>query len=249
MTITYHPELIQGSEEWHAARCGLLTASEMKLIVAAVPEPETRIKVDGTPYKQREWKPAADTDKCRAHLWELLAQRITRYVEPSYIGDDMLRGQEEEVYARLLYAEHYAPVDETGFVTNDEWGFTLGFSPDGLVGDAGFIETKSRRQKYQAETLVEYVATGTIPPEFVFQVQTGLLVTRRKWCDFLSYTGGFHMAVIRVYPDPVVQAGIIEAATDFERRAAEKMVAYRAVMASNARILPTVRRIQQEMYM
>ena len=248
MSIVYHPELIQGSEEWHAARCGLLTASEMKLIVAAVPEPETRIKADGTPYKQREWKPVADTDKCRAHLWELLAQRITRYVEPTYVGDDMLRGQEDEVYARLLYAEHYAPVDETGFVTNDEWGFTLGFSPDGLVDEDGFIEAKGRRQKYQAETLVECVPTGTIPPEFVFQVQTGLLVTRRKWCDFLSYTGGFHMAVIRVYPDPVVQAGIIEAATDFERRAAEKMVAYRAVMASNARILPTIRRVEQEMF-
>ena len=38
MTITYHPELIQGSDEWHAARCGLLTASEMKLIVTPPPE-------------------------------------------------------------------------------------------------------------------------------------------------------------------------------------------------------------------
>ena len=31
--ITYHAKLTQGSEEWHAARCGLLTASEMHLIV------------------------------------------------------------------------------------------------------------------------------------------------------------------------------------------------------------------------
>jgi hypothetical protein len=116
------------------------------------------------------------------------------------------------------------------------------------VDEDGFIEAKGRRQKYQAETLVECVPTGTIPPEFVFQVQTGLLVTRRKWCDFLSYTGGFYMAVIRVYPDPVVQAGIIEAATAFEKKAAEKMAAYRAVMASNARILPTIRRIEQEMF-
>ena len=33
MPITYHNDLIQGSDEWHAARCGRLTASEMKLIL------------------------------------------------------------------------------------------------------------------------------------------------------------------------------------------------------------------------
>ena len=137
MTITCHRDLIQGSDEWKAARCGLLTASEMKLIVTPPPEPDARIKKDGQPYKQREWNPVADNDKCRAHLYELLAQRITGYVEPQYISDDMLRGQEEEVYARALYAEHYAPVEEVGFITNDELGFTLGFSPDGLVGDDG----------------------------------------------------------------------------------------------------------------
>ena len=31
--ITYRPDLFQGSAEWHAARCGLLTASEMRLII------------------------------------------------------------------------------------------------------------------------------------------------------------------------------------------------------------------------
>ena len=248
MTITCHRDLIQGSDEWKAARCGLLTASEMKLIVTPPPEPDARIKKDGQPYKQREWNPVADNDKCRAHLYELLAQRITGYVEPQYISDDMLRGQEEEVYARALYAEHYAPVEEVGFITNDEWGFTLGFSPDGLVGDDGFIECKSRRQKYQAETLVEHVPAGTIPPEYIIQTQTGFLVTHRKWCDHISYSGGFFMATIRVYPDPKVQDAIIAAAAAFEKRLADKLGAYRAVMASKARVLPTIRRVEQEMY-
>ena len=31
--VRIHAEMIQGSDEWLAARCGLLTASEMKLIV------------------------------------------------------------------------------------------------------------------------------------------------------------------------------------------------------------------------
>lgn len=212
-----------------AARCGLLTASEMKLIL--------------TPTLK-----AASNEKERSHLWELLAQRITHYVELQYIGDSMLRGQEDEVYARALYSEHYAPVTEVGFVTNDEWGFTLGFSPDGLVGDDGFIECKSRCQKYQAETLIEHVGKGTIPQEFMLQIQTGFLVTKRKWCDFLSYNGGFYMATIRVFPDPVIMDAIEAASAAFEKRLAEKMEAYRAVMASKARILPTIRRVEQEMF-
>ena len=33
MTIKYHADITQGSDEWFALRCGLLTASEMKLIL------------------------------------------------------------------------------------------------------------------------------------------------------------------------------------------------------------------------
>ena len=119
--IVYHHDLEQGSDEWLAARCGILTASEMKLIVSPTLKP-------------------ASNDKERAHLYELLAQRITGHVEPHYVTDDMLRGHEDEVEARILYAERYAPVESAGFITNGKWGFTLGYSPDGLVGDDGLIE-------------------------------------------------------------------------------------------------------------
>lgn len=219
--IRYHRDLIQGSNEWLAARRGLLTASEMKLIV--------------TPTGK-----AASNDKERAHLWELLAQRITGHVEPSYISDDMLRGQEDEILARALYAKHHAKVEEVGFVTNDIWGFTIGYSPDGLVGDEGLIECKSRRQKYQVET----IATGRVPAEYLIQIQTGLLVTERKWCDFVSYSGGLPMAVIRVTADPVLQVNILEAACDFHDRLLVKLAAYREASAG---LIPTERRIEQEM--
>ena len=228
--IKYYRDLIQGSDEWLEARRGLLTASEMKLIV--------------TPTLK-----AASNDKERAHLYELLAQRITGHVEPHYVGDDMLRGHEDEVDARILYAERYAPVADMGFITNDRWGFTLGCSPDGLVGDDGMIECKSRRQKYQIETLVENVDEDTIPGDYVMQIQTGLLVSARKWCDFVSYSGGLHMAAIRVFPDAHIQDAIIAAATAFEARLAEKMAKYRAVLASKARLIPTERRVELEMHL
>jgi hypothetical protein len=128
----------------------------------------------------------ADNVKSRAHLWEMAAQRISRYVEPQYISDAMLRGQEDEIKARDAYSKHYAPVEQCGFVTNNKWGFTLGCSPDGLVGDDGMIEVKSRCQKFQVETIVE----GKMPDDFLLQVQGELLVTQREWCDFISYSAG-----------------------------------------------------------
>jgi hypothetical protein len=230
MTITYHTELIQGSDSWLSARCGLLTASEIKLIVT----PTLKI---------------ASNDKERAHLYELLAQRITKYVEPSYIGADMLRGYDDEIEARRIYHEKIAPVEEMGFITNDKWGFTLGFSPDGLVGDDGFLEGKSRRQKYQIETMVECVLEERIPVDYLLQEQTGHLVSERGWCDFISYSGGLPMVVIRVYPDEIVQDAIINAAGAFEKRLREKMEKYAEVLASKARMFPTERRVEKEMYL
>ena len=246
MTITIHNDLIQGSDEWHAARCGLLTASEMKLVVAPKPKPETRVKKNGEPYKEREWDPVADNDRVRAHVWELAAQRITQYVEPTYIGDAMLRGHEDEILARALYAERYAPVEEVGFVTNDKWGFTLGCSPDGMVGTDGMIECKSRCQKYQIQTIVEEYREGAIPEDYVLQVQTGMLVTGRTWCDFLSYSGGLPMAVIRVEADPVMQTAIIEAAAKFEARICAAIDDFHAAIAARGYPM-TERRIEEEM--
>ena len=227
MTMKIHADLAQGSDEWKAARCGLITASEMKLIL--------------TP----SLKPASN-EKERAHLWELLAQRITGYVEPQYVSDDMLRGQEDEIQARALYAEHYAPVTECGFITNDVWGFTIGYSPDGLVGDDGLIECKSRRQKYQMQTIVEWA----VPDEFILQIQTGLLVSGRQWCDFVSYCGGLPMAVLRVHPDTVIHEAIVAAAAGFERRIRQYEAGYRDHIAhAELRTIPTVRRIEEAMFL
>jgi hypothetical protein len=228
-SITYYPELIQGCDEWLQARCALLTASEMKLIL--------------TPTLKM-----ASNDKERAHLYELAAQRINKYVEPHYISDDMLRGHEDEIEARALYAKHFAPVQDMGFITNDEWGFTLGYSPDGLVGEVGAIEAKSRRQKFQFETWVEFVTRGEVPPDYLLQHQTGMLVADLSWIDFLSFCGGMPMVRLRVYPDDKIKNAIVETSGEFERRLAEKMAKYDAALKSAAPFIATERKIVQEMF-
>ena len=230
MSIVYHAEMVQGSEEWHAARCGLLTASEMRLIV--------------TPTLK-----AASNDKERAHLYELLAQRITKHVEPRYISDDMLRGQEDEIYALEEYAKAYEPIKRVGFVTNDRWGFTIGYSPDALVGDDGQVECKSRSQKYQIQTLVDFVSSDTIDPDYKIQVQTGLLVTERAWCDLVSYCGGLPMATVRVYPDEKIQAAIIAAASQFDSRLKAAEHKFTVLMVDpKMRLIPTIRRKYEEIF-
>lgn len=221
--IKYWPDVEQGTDEWHALRCGILTASEMKLILT----PTLKI---------------ASNDRERQHLYELLGQRITQYVEPRYIGDDMLRGDEDEINARIEYSEHYGPVTECGFITNDFLGFTIGYSPDGLVGDDGLIECKSRRQKYQIETII----SGRMPDYYTLQCQTGLMVSERKWIDFVSRCAGLPLFVCRLYPDQKIIDAIACAASDFEERIQKAMKKYNDWRDSQTILIETQREIEQE---
>jgi hypothetical protein len=232
MAIVHHNDLVQGTAEWHAARNGLLTASEMKLILT----PTLKI---------------ASNEKERAHLYTLMAQRIAGYTEDSYLGDDMLRGHEDEIDSKIEYQKHYAPLEECGFITNDRWGFKLGFSPDGLVnadpidGD-GFVETKSRKHKLHLETIMTHAVPQTMPDEFCLQVQTGMLVSERNWCDFISYSAGLPMFTVRIYPNERIQAAIIDAASAFEERVTQGIIDFAEISKADIRLIPTKRRENME---
>lgn len=192
MSIIIYSELEQGTDEWLEARRGILTASEVKLVLT----PSLKV---------------AKNDKVRAHMWDLAAQNISGFVEPSFISDDMLRGITDEVRALEYYESRYEATQPCGFITNDKWGFTIGYSPDALVGDEGLIECKSRRQKFQIETIVK----DEVPQEYMLQIQTALMVSERQWIDFVSFCGGLPMYVKRVYPDNNIQETILTAAKDF----------------------------------
>lgn len=225
MAIVYHDDVEQGTDEWLAMRRGVLTASEMKLILT----PTLKI---------------AKNENVRKHVYEIAAQRISEYTEPTFIGDDMLRGGEDEIRARDLYSREYAPVTQTGFVTNDDLGFKVGYSPDGLVGEYGLIEIKGRRQKYQ----VEAISSDEVPSDFVMQLQAGLFVTKRKFIDFICYSGGLPMFVKRVLPDPEIQRALKDAATEFEFQVRKVIENYHANVKKYAFHM-TERVVEQEMFM
>lgn len=221
MTITMHKDVYQGTPEWYALRCGILTASEMDEIV--------------TPSNLQP----ANNDKARKHLFNLMAQRITKHVEQGYVSFDMMRGNADEIDARQLYSDNYAPVEQVGFVTNDKWGFVLGYSPDGLVGDDGLIECKSRAPKFQLETIIK----DEVPSEYMIQLQIGMLVTERPWIDFISYCGGLPMFTKRVLADDGFQSALIVAAAKFYERMDEMTIHFAEKLQSGAqRLIPTERR-------
>lgn len=204
MTLTIHEELDQGTPDWFNARRGLMTASELNLILT----PKLKI---------------ADNEKTRSHCFELAAQRLNDFTDPSWDGENALRGWADEIRARDLYSEHFAEVKEVGGMVRDFGDFKLWCSPDGLVGEDGGIEVKSRLQKHQTKTVFE----NAVPEEHMLQVQAFLLVSGRGWIDYLSYSGGTPLWRIRVEPDEAVHAAIIQACTAFEERIQEVMRVYK----------------------
>ena len=178
MSIEIFPELEQGSDEWLAARCGLLTASTIGRLI--------------TPKLQ-----VADNETSRGLIETLVAERLTGHIDPIYPNADMQRGTMDEPYARDLYSEQYAPVTEIGFAVRTINGHRLGASPDGLIGDDGGLEIKSRSPKIQLKTIL----TREIPPANLAQIHACMFVLDRDWWDYCSYAGGWPLYVQRVHRD------------------------------------------------
>lgn len=115
------------------------------------------------------------------YMRKLAAERLTGEVEESFRNSIMDKGSEAENEAK----EHYStllgiPVVSVGFVEKNEW---VGTSPDGLVGDDGTIEIKCPL----GSTHIDYIIKNKMPAVYIPQVQGGLWITGRKWCDFISY--------------------------------------------------------------
>jgi hypothetical protein len=233
----------QGTEEWLAARRGIVTASVIgQLITYRTPtaidfgcpecgaesndpcrgkaNPERSIqslhRARTAVAKASNQPPRlgiARNDESRSVVAELAAERLTGFTDDHYVSDDMFRGHEDEPRAIEAYEKHYGvQVRSAGFLVNDDHGFRLGCSPDGLVGDDGLVECKSRRPKKHVQTVI----ADEVPAENMAQIMCGLLVTGRSWCDYISYSSGLHLWVKRVTPDERWFRAIVAAATEFE---------------------------------
>ena len=184
--IKVHEGLSQGTAEWHDLRLGKITASIVKNLLTST-------------YKVSKDK------KIKMLAYALAAERITLRRTSTFESFDMARGKEEEPIARRLYSKD---VQEVGFIENG----ILGFSPDGLMGDDGIIEIKCVQQKFQVKVFAE----NEIPRQHVLQIQTGLLVSGRQWCDFIQYSNGMPLFVKRMQRDEEIIENIVTASIEFE---------------------------------
>lgn len=201
---TYHA-IAQRSDEWYHQRAGLITASAIGLLITS------------------KTLAAADNDTARGVIATAAAERITGYVDPTFVSVDMNRGIEDEPFALDAYAEHRGvTVEPCGFMVRAWDGCKLGYSPDGLVGADGLVEVKSRRGKKQVETVI----SGQVPAENMAQIQSGLFVSGRAWCDYISYAAGMHLYVVRVEPDVRWFNAIVAAVESFEAAVTRTVDAY-----------------------
>jgi putative phage-type endonuclease len=155
--------LEQRSAEWFAARAGKVTASKIADMLATT---------------KTGWGSSR-----KNYAAQLVAERLTGVVEPSFCSPAMQHGIDHEASAREAYCQHMlCAVDEIGFVDHPsiEWA---GASPDGLIGDDGLVEIKCPGTATHIETLLG----GSIPEKYRLQMLFQMACTGRQYCDFVSY--------------------------------------------------------------
>jgi putative phage-type endonuclease len=156
-------EIVQGSPEWFAIRCGRVTASRVADVVA---------KTKSGPSASR-----------MNYMAELIAERLTGQPAERFSNAAMAWGTEKEPEARSTY-EFYrgVAVKQVGFVIHPSIDQS-GASPDGLVGVDGLVEIKCPNTSTHLDTLLGQM----VPSKYVNQIQWQLACTGRQYCDFVSY--------------------------------------------------------------
>lgn len=158
--IYFNSEYQQGSEEWKGLRLGKITASNFSKIIT------------------RSAKYSSSSDQL---AFNLASEIYLQYKEDSYITSYMQNGIDLEPQAVEAYEQHcFESVDrDVAFFDCGDYGY----SPDGLVGEDGLIEVKCPK----STTHFKYIKEDKVPDEHYAQCQGGLMVTGRKWIDFISY--------------------------------------------------------------
>lgn len=155
--------MIQGSDEWKAARCGRVTASRVADVIART---------------KNGWGASR-----AGYMAELIAERLTGTPADRYVNGAMEWGTTHEPDARIAY-EFYtdACVEQVGLIEHPVISMSAA-SPDGLVGTDGLLEIKCPATSTHIDTLLG----DCIPAKYITQMHWQMACTCRQWCDFVSF--------------------------------------------------------------
>jgi len=183
-------ECEQGTDEWFAARAGVVTASEFATVLA-------------------KGRGGGESVTRRKYMLTLAGEIITGQVADKWEGNrhtergKVMEGEARDAYALIADVEP----SQVGFLRRGR----IGCSPDSLVGAHGLLEIKSKLPHLQLEVL----ESGEVPPEHIPQIQGQLWVSGRDWCDFVSYWPGLPIFIKRVTRDVDYIARLSVAVSEF----------------------------------
>lgn len=207
---------VQHSEEWYRARVAKITGSRMADVMA---------------YSERDGKPLKAREN---YMAELAVEILTgEEFQSSSGGAARIWGTDVEPLARAAYEARYGVIiKEVGFILHPSTNY-VGCSPDGLVSSDGKIEVKC---PYNGTNHL-YTWRDGMPGEHRPQVQCGLWVTGRRWCDFISYDprmpDPLQLYVQRIHRDDKYIARMAEECAVFWQEAQELVEAIRARADNN----------------
>lgn len=172
----------QGTDEWKEARAGKMTASHAK-----------EISTGGAGLN--------------TYIIKMLRRGVFGELDSDFKSNEFTRGgNRKEPLARAAYELKTGnAVREVGFI---QCGDYAGFSPDGLVGDTGGCEIKCR----EIDGHWRLILTETLEPKEYAQIQMSLLLSGRKWWDYIAFNPDFKTSlwIKRILPDQKAQEKILK---------------------------------------
>jgi predicted phage-related endonuclease len=171
----------QRTDEWRLARAGKITGSRFSDAID-ITQPEPGAVFKSGPRKGQPKLPTSSAVRNK-YMREIVFERLSAAPTHEVGGYATRWGTDVESFAKEAFElETGHIVAPAEFVTHPDYPF-IGCSPDALIGADGGYESKC--------PMDEAVHINTwlcgMPDEHKPQVQGCMLVTGRKWWEFVSY--------------------------------------------------------------
>lgn len=168
----------QGTDEWFAARCGVPTASEFSKLITGTGKASDQM-ADYAALLAAELYAGSQLERWEGNAWTERGHELEDAARADY---EFLRDVEVEI---------------VGFVTNHG----AGASPDGFVGDEGLHEIKCLSPQKHVGVLAYHKKNGTVPAQYIPQLQGQIWVCERAWADITFYHPNLPGLTVRVDRD------------------------------------------------